>query len=146
MKALTIRQPWAAAIFAGLNSKDVENRSQNWAYRGEVAIHTGQQLADGDSFAKVEDVTGVPVPVLDPFVSGCRWAVGAFIGVADIVDVHHWDSCHGACSPWWAQTGKHHLVLARRRQLNRPITANGRLGLWTPEVAMVAEIRKGLTR
>lgn len=36
MKALTVQQPWATAIFRG---KDIENRTQLWTYRGPLAIH-----------------------------------------------------------------------------------------------------------
>ena len=39
MKALTIRQPWAWAII--FDGKDVENRSWNTSYRGDLAIHAG---------------------------------------------------------------------------------------------------------
>lgn len=38
MKALTVQQPWAWAIFHG---KDIENRTQLWSYRGPLAIHAG---------------------------------------------------------------------------------------------------------
>src|SRR3954452_3561016 len=44
MKALTIRQPWAALIMAG--SKDVENRVRPTSFRGRLAIHAGLRFAD----------------------------------------------------------------------------------------------------
>jgi hypothetical protein len=37
MKILTVRQPWASLIVAGL--KDVENRPWNTKYRGRLGIH-----------------------------------------------------------------------------------------------------------
>lgn len=40
MKAISIKQPWAWAIFHG---KDVENRSWATKFRGELLIHAGQK-------------------------------------------------------------------------------------------------------
>ncbi|SLH41428.1 Uncharacterised protein [Mycobacteroides abscessus subsp. massiliense] len=43
MKALTIQQPWAWAIF---NGKNIENRAQLWGYRGKIAVHAGARLSE----------------------------------------------------------------------------------------------------
>lgn len=43
MYALTIKQPWASAIMAGL--KRVENRTWRTDYRGPLAIHAGLSRA-----------------------------------------------------------------------------------------------------
>lgn len=40
MKTLSIRQPWAFLIIEGL--KDIENRTWQTNYRGELLIHTGK--------------------------------------------------------------------------------------------------------
>ncbi len=42
MKALSIRQPWAWAVAVGV--KDVENRDNLRNFRGEFAVHAGQQF------------------------------------------------------------------------------------------------------
>lgn len=42
MKVLTIRQPWATLIMAGL--KEYEFRSWKTNYRGEVLIHAGKTI------------------------------------------------------------------------------------------------------
>lgn len=39
---LTIQQPWAALIVAGL--KDIENRSWSTAYQGELLIHAASKI------------------------------------------------------------------------------------------------------
>ncbi|MCB2188832.1 MAG: ASCH domain-containing protein [Deltaproteobacteria bacterium] len=44
MKCLSIRQPWASLIVAGM--KDVENRSWATKYRGPVLIHAAATVAD----------------------------------------------------------------------------------------------------
>jgi hypothetical protein len=41
MRALTVRQPWAWAIFHG---KPVENRSWATKYRGDLLIHARKQF------------------------------------------------------------------------------------------------------
>ena len=45
MRALTIRQPWASLIAAGV--KTIETRSWSTKYRGPLAIHAGKQWAKG---------------------------------------------------------------------------------------------------
>lgn len=44
MKALSIKQPWAAAIIYG--GKDIENRKWTTPLRGEILIHAGQTFDD----------------------------------------------------------------------------------------------------
>lgn len=45
MKILTVRQPWASLIVAGL--KDVENRSWKPKYRGRIGIHAAMGFDQG---------------------------------------------------------------------------------------------------
>lgn len=42
MKALSIKQPWAELILRGV--KDVENRTWETAYRGQLLIHAGKRI------------------------------------------------------------------------------------------------------
>lgn len=58
MKALTIKQPWASLIAAGI--KDVENRSWPTLYRGPLLIHAGMGV---DLEALDEWWNAVPQPV-----------------------------------------------------------------------------------
>jgi len=46
MKALSIRQPWASLIVAGI--KNVENRSWMTQYRGALLIHAGKTVTRED--------------------------------------------------------------------------------------------------
>jgi hypothetical protein len=73
MKALTIRQPWAWAIAAGL--KRVENRSWRTGYRGPIGIHAG----------KARCPAGVVLPDGTPVVDA-ELVYGAVIVVAELVD------------------------------------------------------------
>lgn len=131
MRALTVRQPWAAAIVWW--GKSPENRTRNLAgsYRGPVAIHAGLTT---DVWAYEDDMIRDALGRSDD-----GWALeeqtgtlGSIIGVVDLVSVHH-DSDHGrghVCSPW-AMAGDWHLMLANPRPLPLPVPCRGALGLWT---------------
>jgi hypothetical protein len=57
MKILSIRQPWASLIVAGV--KDVENRTWPMRYRGRVLIHSS--LRADDTAAKILNVVSASV-------------------------------------------------------------------------------------
>ncbi len=155
MRALTVQQPWAWAIFHG---KDVENRTQAWGYRGPLAIHAGQRWSDRGGRSRLvlqhEDY------------ADAEMHKGAIIGVVDLVDVHvsargrevtsrarhgHGLESHrlpDCCSSPWGEFAEGptkpvvHLELANPRPLATPIPAKGRLGLWTPDADLLAQIRE----
>lgn len=137
MRMLTLRQPYAGAVFHG---KDVENRPGAFTYRGLLGIHAGQLLAAPDAFSEVEAMAGVTIPGLGSPAVSTEWAMGAVIGVVTLVDAHRWADCRGSCSPW-AQPGKAHHRLEDPRVLARPVSAYGKQGLWAPDAALLAEIR-----
>jgi hypothetical protein len=145
MKAITIRQPWVGAIFSPTSPKDVENRTQAYSHRGLLLIHAGQNLATGDAFAKVREITGREVPVLGAPSSGREWAVGAIVGVVDLVSVHGSGECGCDCSPW-ALPYRKHLVLADARRFAKPVPAYGKQGLWTPDPETMGPVREQLER
>lgn len=75
MRALSIQQPWAWAIFA--LDKDVENRTWRTALRGRILIHAGKGFdEDGASF--IRDALGHALPP--------RFDRGGFIGSAVLAD------------------------------------------------------------
>lgn len=129
MRVLTIRQPWAWAIF---NGKDVENRTRNIAgdYRGPVAIHAAARELPFDEHFEIAKYIRERVGLLPLFT--LRTGLGAILGVVDLVDVHHATDCDGstgeACSVW-AMEAHHHLVFRNARYLDEPIPYKGALGL-----------------
>ncbi|WP_375483271.1 hypothetical protein [uncultured Jatrophihabitans sp.] len=144
MRAVTVQQPWAAAIFHASPRKNVENRTRlsTWRCleRSRVAIHAGQRWSDRGALT-VPDITDRPLPT--------GWDVrGAIIGTVDVTDVH-WeaDQC---CEPWGEasyvdaagirQLSIVHLVLENPRPCP-PIDCRGALGAWrVPDhVALVLE-------
>ena len=134
LRILTVRQPYAWAIIHG--GKDIENRSRNIAgtYRGPVAIHAALKGASFDA----------EHPELWPFDE--RHTTGVIIGIADLIDVHHSESCAEyaliekapdytahrwmpSCSKWADFDTAYHLKLANPRALANPISYRGGLGL-----------------
>jgi hypothetical protein len=111
VKALTVRQPWATLIIAGL--KDVENRSWTTSYRGRLAIHAGGTLdKEGlDEYADLVESLG-------------ELPRGAMIGAVVLADV-----TQGSKSPF-AMAGQYHWLLRDPKAFAEPVPMAGRPGLW----------------
>jgi hypothetical protein len=106
MKALTIRQPWAALIVAGF--KNIENRTWTTKYRGPLLIHAG-----GTEWEPLSRF--VPEAAIPSLYS-------RIIGMVDLLDV-----VESHASPWFE--GPYGWVLANPRPI-RPVPMAGRLGLF----------------
>lgn len=153
MKAITVQQPWAWAIFHG---KNIENRTQAWTYRGPLAIHAGNRWSDrGQRSPLVQNAFRKAAPEyrtrefrlahLNGHLPG--GAVGAILGVVDLVDVHPEAGC---CAPWGeASYVEHggserrnvvHLILENPRLLDHSIPCRGALGLWTPPADVIQAV------
>lgn len=121
--AITIRQPWARAIAAGI--KTVENRGRSTSYRGLVAIHASRTVDKaGDRDERIVRWFGEEASLGIP--------LGAVLAVAELVDCHPAsprDVQPSCCQPWgetWQLRGgervqAYHLVLANARPLARPV-------------------------
>lgn len=94
MKAISIRQPWAWLIVNG--HKDIENRSWNTKYRGQVLIHAAQGLTRKEYDLAVS-VAGEIDPLL-PFSIPSFETIerGGIVGVATINDC-----VDSSPSPWF---------------------------------------------
>ncbi len=95
MKILSIRQPWASLIVAGV--KDVENRTWPMRYRGRVLIHSSLR-ADDTSSEDIERRFGVSLPAEPP--------LGGIVGMTEIVD------CVRPHAGWWYAPAHWAFVLA----------------------------------
>lgn len=115
LPVISIRQPWAEAIVAGL--KDVENRSWRTHFRGPVLIHAGsKRLApELDDYLDLKSARGITEK------TGRRWLdveLGGIVGMAEIVDCVSFDSLadqRHVGSPWF--TGPWGWVLRNARRL-----------------------------
>lgn len=97
MRALTLHQPWASLVAAGV--KQIETRSWSTSYRGPLAIHAGKKrihfggitYLKGTIFDRPQVVdrrtlrlpSGVEVP--HPDIDD--WPKGAVVATAELVDV-----------------------------------------------------------
>jgi hypothetical protein len=154
VKALTVQQPWAWCIVAG--GKDVENRTTAWKYRGPLAIHAGQRVSQRGTESPLYQSAAVDASMFDDPTGAQHEALGAIIGVVELVDIHDAlpdfeDPTQSACcdSPWGEQQYVEHggrtrrqlvhLVLEDPRPVD-PIPCVGRLGLWTPEPDVLEQL------
>lgn len=136
MKGITVHQPWAWAMFAPIpdGPKDVENRSQLWHHRGDLAILAGRRRPDALRSFRCHQLAGIELP------PDYAQPLGFVLGVVDLVDVHWAEP--GCCSSRWAEHGpiynaetgvrngcRSHLVIARPRCLVEPVPATGFQGM-----------------
>ena len=110
---LTVRQPWASAIF--LAGKDVENRGRQTPYRGRLWIHAGEfkgrEEADRWASRRERWLPEEPLPR------------GVILGCVELVD------CVASAASPWAMTGEYHWILARPMLLRRAAAHKGQLGM-----------------
>ena len=127
VKALTIRQPWAAAAIYG--GKDVDNRRWRTAYRGPLLIHAGKNAdPDPDASSRLLWTMADPEAFGQPRTA---WqAREAIIGVVHLADI-----LTDSPSPW-AAVGWHHWVFEFPAPVDPPIPCRGRPGLWIPPAAV----------
>ena len=128
MKALSIRQPWASLIVAGI--KDVENRTWATKLRGPLAIHAGLYKESRGRGEVYDAMMAILCPELpDPLPRG------GIIGTVDLVDVVQ-DS-----ESEWAEDGQYHWLLANPQPLDF-VPVRGRLGLFNVEAQTTPKERK----
>lgn len=135
MKALTVRQPWAWAIFNA--GKDVENRSWYTRFRGTVAVHAAQTLTriQYNSACKYIQTIhgGWEIPPYEQLERG------AVIGLVEIEDyVEHSESV-------WFE-GNYGLVLRGPQLLHEPIPCKGGRKLWNVPPDMEQHIYSSVSR
>lgn len=126
MKCLTVRQPWAWAMFEA--GKDVENRSWSTNYRGPLAIHVSKRLINTELNDAVDFMRRMTMPTKNLLMTRkmLEGQLGHIIGVVDLVD------CLGGCAEsgsQWAIPGQYHWVLVNPRRA-RPVPIVGQLGLF----------------
>lgn len=120
MRALTVRQPWAAAIAHG--PKRIENRP-----RPIPAAHLGTTILIHAGLA--EDDNALPADMIRAWPRH----FGALVAVADLTACHQAARC---CAPWGFPQNDDgtlwHWQLDNVRPIPHPILGvRGQLGLWT---------------
>lgn len=115
MKAISIKQPWAWAIFR--KGKDIENRSWPTKVRGQVYVHVSKHL---DKYAPKDllfEYTKAALD-LDPFTKGA-----GIIGSVEIIDC-----VDKSQSPWFQ--GRYGFVLKSPRPVKHFIPYKGQLSFF----------------
>ncbi|QES88839.1 ASCH domain-containing protein [Rhizosphaericola mali] len=127
MKTLTIRQPWASLIVAGI--KDIENRTWKTSYRGPLLIHAA-------SF-KIKNWDNIPITenqkdILRSYGAGVidYDITSAIIGKVDLVDcvINHDSIWAEKCMPEHYKI--YNWALANPILFYEPIPVKGKLSLW----------------
>lgn len=142
MKALTIWQPWAGALAAGI--KENETRSWGTKYRGEIVIHsalkpiqhTWSDLYMNDDARKVicrrmnlpEVIDGSAV-----FPMGCILATAELVDCIRITAEYRATLTSDELALGDYTLGRYAWKMANVRELPEPIPAKGRQGLWNWE-------------
>jgi hypothetical protein len=124
MKVLSIRQPWAALIVAGI--KDIENRNWPTRYRGPLLIHAAQRPAhmSDHEIARTYRCT-------IPATAKLR---GGIVGIVELID------CVGRHRSKWFE-GDFGFVLRNARPLPF-VPMPGRLGLFDPSPAITVAMSR----
>lgn len=111
IRVLTIRQPWAWAIFYA--GKDVENRDYRTSHRGRLYVQASKIYdAFGEQWLRDQDIDvpdGLPA--------------GVILGHVDVVD------CVDDSASVWARGGAYHWLLSMPTVLADPVPHRGLPGL-----------------
>lgn len=107
MKALSIKQPWAAGIAAGI--KTIETRTWSTSYRGDLLLVSSAS------------------PRINGLLSGCAFAVAALTGCRPMVEADEEKACHVVYPNAWAWTLKN-------VRLVRPFPVKGALKFFDVEL------------
>ncbi|WP_416520098.1 ASCH domain-containing protein [Streptomyces achromogenes] len=133
MRALTVKQPWSAAIAHG--PKRIENRS-----RSIPAQHVGSTILihAGQDYSPVGRIT-----VLDVFDQEPEdlWPEhrGAIVAVATLANCHQDEGC---CRPWGFPDAWHWQLTDVRAVPHPILGVRGQLGLWTVPDDVLAAVQR----
>ncbi len=137
MKAITIWQPWASLIAAGV--KRIETRSCSTAYRGPLAIHAALQLSISQRYlCSREPFRSALMQAGLPWSEGLRgyeFPLGAVVAVVQLAAcIRITDGTLLPPEPERSlgeyRRGRWMWVLRNVRRLPRPVRAVGQQGLW----------------
>ena len=125
MKALSIRAPWAWAIFH--QGKNIENRSRRTHYRGPLVIQS----------SLTKDPKAIAWLRRHGFKFPDAFPTGYLVGVVEVVDC-----LDKVPRSLWA-SGPFCYVLARPRAFSKPIRWRGQLGFFgVPDAVIKAALAK----
>lgn len=121
MKAISIKQPWAELIIAGI--KNVENRIWKTDYRGRLAIHASKSF----DVRWLNRISGGLVGIANEYlkkVGVTNLVYGCILGTVELVDIR--------IDPVsvWHENGVYGWYLLNPQRFEKPVPAKGQLRLW----------------
>lgn len=123
MKAITLHQPWASLMAAGI--KTIETRSSPTAYRGPLAIHAGKQMAFDDYLLELLHSDGFELPR------------GGVLCIVELFEVVPTETIRGLSKEEYAfgdfSDGRFAWRTRMLEVFKEPIPARGLQGLWNWE-------------
>jgi len=131
MKALSIKQPWAYLIAAGI--KDIENRTWKTNYRGKFLIHAPQkaeklhllELFTANQRALLNNKRDITNHSVLTYIVMRKYLLSSIIGECEIVD------CIQNSKSVWAESGCWHFILKNAMLYDKPImNIKGALNFW----------------
>lgn len=130
MKALSLTQPWATLI--ALGHKKVETRGWSTLYRGTIAIHAAKAMdTDARQLAHAEFRAG-RLPVIEELPRGVVIATARLVRIRPTeglrLELGLDEIRLGNYAP-----GRFAWFLEGVVQLEKPVPARGKLGLWERE-------------
>lgn len=133
MKAITIKQPWASLIAAGV--KDIENRDWPTKFRGIVAIHSSARMSKDDMEDACDMMRGFVPHFSSARFQQDKFPTGVILGTVEIVGC-----VRESNSPWFV--GDYGFEIQNAVRFASPIPCKGALGFWDVPEALVAQMRE----
>ena len=142
MKALTLYQPWASLLAAGV--KQIETRPRPWHYQGPVAIHAALRPVTPDELARWKVLAlRLACGELMGLIAG-PLPLGAVGGIVQMTEcrrmtqawIEEIPELERACGDW--RPGRYGYRMEAPQLLHQPVPARGRQGVWNWEPAPYA--------
>src|SRR5262245_5440028 len=130
MKALTLQNPWAWAVFHA--GKNLENRWRPTSYRGPLLIHVGKSRQGLERFLPGE----LLCPGCPPLPDFSQLVFRAVLGVVEVVDCLKVKECED--NPW--AVGPYCWVLENPRLLKEPLPFSGQQAFFDVPDHLLADL------
>lgn len=135
MKCITIKQPYAGLIVAGI--KTIENRTWATKYIGEIAIHSSAKPASGlvfDEYKRKLNALGVEFPekicsINGSIIGTVRIAGLLWMGDDRVPETDTDETEYERDEQWWNK--KLIGFVLRDPKIIRPVVAKGKLGIYS---------------
>lgn len=139
MKAISLLQPWASLMVLGL--KEIETRSWQRGYRGELAIHASKRIIPFDQvfgYLSFDQRTFLMVRFCEKYGDYSKLPTGSILAITDLLDIvpvervrDNLSWIEKACGDY---SDKRFAWMTKNiKELEVPVPIKGQLGLWNWE-------------